>query len=176
MSFPFASRWRAATAAVVVFAAVAVACSDMTTPEDGGGMPDDLVADIYPLISVPVETPSATQVDLYLKRVQVADDVASYQGELTYDTDVLTLDHTDLPAGMIGETNEVSPGRVRFAGASLDGVGEAPILTLRFTRKGTIRRETFGVTFEEVGGAGTYASLLSRVSGGTPYFTSGRGR
>jgi hypothetical protein len=176
MSFPIASRWRAALAAVVVFATVAVACSDTTTPRTEGGIPDDLVAGIYPRINVPVETPSATQVDLYLHRVQVSEDVASYQGVLTYDTEVLTLDHTDLPAGMIGETNEVTPGRVRFAGASLDGVGDAPILTLRFTRKGTIRRETFGVTFEEVAGAGTYASLLSKVSTGTPYFTTGRGR
>lgn len=176
MSFPFASRWRAATAAVVVFAAVALACADTTTPDDGGGFPDNLSAGLYPLVNVPVETSASVQVDLYLKRVQVAEDVASYQGELTYDTGALTLDHTDLPAGMIGETNEVQPGRVRFAGAALEGVGEAPILTLRFTRKGDVRRESFGVTFEEVGAAGTFASLLGRVTNGTPYFTTGRGR
>ncbi|HET6232837.1 MAG TPA: hypothetical protein VFE05_22365 [Longimicrobiaceae bacterium] len=155
--------------------ALLAACSDATAPVRTGELPANLERGIYPLISVASQTKSAAQVELYLKRVQVSPSLASFQGELTYDPRIMTLDHTDLPPGIIGATNEVSPGHVRFAGASIDGVGDVPVLELRFTTHGELSRGAFGVKVEEVVGAGDLANLTSAVSTGEPFFsTSGR--
>jgi hypothetical protein len=154
------------TAAVLSAAAMALlsACSDATAPARTDGLPKELDAGIYPLISVASQTSSTAQVDLYLKRVPAATRIASYQGELTYDASVLTLEHTDLPAGLIGTTNEVTPGHVRFAGAALEGVGDVPVLALRFTRRGSFGQKSFAVKVEELAGADDFADLTQQVS------------
>jgi hypothetical protein len=158
---PRLARAAAACAAV----ALAAACADAVAPEQSDGLPRDLERGIYALVNVASESQSAAQVEVYLKRVPGAIRLASYQGELTYDAAALTLEHTDLPAGMIGTTNEVSPGHVRFAGAALDGVGDVPVLALRFTRKGgTIGQQTFQVKVEEVAGSDGFTDLTQQVS------------
>ncbi|MDB4950230.1 MAG: hypothetical protein JWM27_2879 [Gemmatimonadetes bacterium] len=162
--------WRAALAIPLAAAALLAACSDATAPRQDDGLPGNLDRGIYPLINVVSQTASAAQVDLYLKRVPSAVKLASFQGELTYDATVMTLDHTDLPAGIIGSTNEVGVGHVRFAGAALDGVGDVPVLTLRFTRHGEVQRESFKVKVEEVSGTEGFADLTAQVSGRDPYF------
>jgi hypothetical protein len=163
--------------AALTFAALAAtACADAVAPEATGGLPRDLQSGIYSLVDVASETQTSAQVDLYLKRVPGAIRLASFQGELTYDASVLTLEHTDLPTGLIGTTNEVSPGHVRFAGAALDGVGDVPVLALRFTRKGgTIGEQTFQVKVEEVAGSDGFTDLSSQISTrGTFFQKSGR--
>jgi hypothetical protein len=165
------------SAAVLSVAAMALlsACSDATAPVQTGGLPKDLESGIYPLISVASRTSSTAQIDLYLKRVPSATRLASYQGELTYDASALTLEHTDLPAGMIGTTNEVSPGHVRFAGAALDGLGDVPVLSVRFTRHGALGQKSFEVRVEELAGAEDFADLTSQVSPHA-YFQDGTSR
>jgi hypothetical protein len=166
---------RMARLALPCAAALLASCSDATAPVPDGGLPANLERGIYPLVEVVSETQGAAQVELYLKRVDVADRLASYQGELTYDAAALTLEHTDLPPGLIGSTNEVSPGHVRFAGAALDGVGDVPVLALRFTRHGEVGPQSFGVKVEEVTGATGFADLTAQVSARGAFFhRSGR--
>jgi hypothetical protein len=150
--------------ALPLAALLAAGCSDATAPVAKDGLPADLERGIYPLVNVVSETEGAAQVELYLKRVQVDDRLAGYQGELTYDASILTLEHTDLPPGLIGSTNETAPGHVRFAGAAPDGVGDVPVLALRFTQRGAIGQQSFGVKVEEVAGASGFADLTSQVS------------
>jgi hypothetical protein len=171
------SRPRSLARALLIGSAVvlAAACQDATAPVRGGdGLPAGLARGIYPLVSVASRTGGAAQVELYLKRVETSPSLASYQGELTYDPHLLTLDHTDLPPGIIGATNEVSPGHVRFAGAAVDGVGDVPVLAMRFTTHGDFGRGAFGVKVEEVVGAGDLGDLTAQVAPGAPFFaTSG---
>jgi hypothetical protein len=161
---------RLALAIPVAAAALLAACSDATAPRQDDGLPRNLERGVYPLISVVSQTRASAEVELSLKRVPAAIMLSSFQGELTYDPAVMALEHTDLPPGIIGSTNETSPGHVRFAGAALDGVGDVPVLSLRFTRHGEIRRESFGVKVEEVTDAQGFADLTSQVSAGTPFF------
>ena len=154
--------------------AVAASCSDATAPVDESGMPGHLDRGIYPLVNVVSETPQSAQVELFLKRVPGSIKLASYQGELTYDPAVLSLEHTDLPPGLIGSTNETSPGHVRFAGAALDGVGDVPVLAMRFTRRGELGAKSFGVKVEELSDTEGFADLTSQVSTQGPFFHKGR--
>jgi hypothetical protein len=164
---PRLARAAAACAAV----ALAAACADAVAPEQSDGLPRDLERGIYALVNVASESQSAAQVEVYLKRVPGAIRLASYQGELTYDAAALTLEHTDLPAGMIGTTNEVSPGHVRFAGAALEGVDDVPVLALRFTRRGAIGQQSFQVKVEEVTGSDGFTDLTPQVSPRGAFFT-----
>lgn len=164
---------RIALVGATAAAALLGACSDATAPVSNDGLPRNLDHGIYPLVAVASQTSDAAQVELYLKRVPDAVKLSSFQGELTYDPNVLALEHTDLPPGVIGSTNETSPGHVRFAGAGLDGLGDVPVLALRFTRRGEIRRESFGVKVEELTDAQGFADLTALVSGGMPFFHVG---
>jgi hypothetical protein len=159
-----ALRPRSRVLAALAAAAILSACNDATAPVQGDGMPRNLERGIYALVNVASETEQSAQVELYLKRVQTDARLASYQGELTYDPAVLTLEHTDLPTGLIGTTNETSPGHVRFAGAALDGVGDVPVLAMRFTRHGAVAQQTFQVKVEEVAGSDGFADLTSQIS------------
>jgi hypothetical protein len=161
---------RLALAIPLAAAALLAGCSDATAPRQDDGMPGNLDRGVYPLVTVASETSNSAQVELYLKRVPSAIKLSSFQGELTYDPAVLALEHTDLPPGIIGSTNETTPGHVRFAGAALDGVGDVPVLALRFTRRGEIRRESFGVKVEEITDVQGFADLTSQVSAGTPFY------
>ncbi|HET6763057.1 MAG TPA: hypothetical protein VFH27_05275 [Longimicrobiaceae bacterium] len=160
---------RLAWLAVPCAALLLGACSDATAPAVESGLPRGLSRGIYPLVSVVAETQTSAQVELFLKRVQTADALASYQGELTYDAAILTLDHTDLPPGLVGTTFESTPGHVRFAAASLEGVGDVPVLTLRFTRRGQITPATFQVKVEEVAGR-DFTDLSSQIAGAGTFF------
>ena len=165
---------RAVRAVLPLAALLAGACSDATAPVANDGLPAGLERGIYPLVNVASETGGAAQVELYLKRVKVDDRLASFQGELTYDASTLALEHTDLPPGIIGSTNETSPGHVRFAGAALDGVGDVPVLALRFTRRGEVGAKSFGVKVEELSDTEGFADLTSQVSTQGPFFHQGR--
>jgi hypothetical protein len=153
----------------------AAACADQATaPEAMGGLPKDLAPGIYPVMSVASQTSGTAQVDLYLKRVPEGTSLASYQGELTYDANLLTLEHTDLPSGIVGTTNEVTPGHVRFAGAAIEGLGDVALVSLRFTRRGNLTSKSFQVHVEEISGASDFADLTSLVNNTETYFQGAR--
>ncbi|HEU0014055.1 MAG TPA: hypothetical protein VFQ45_10250 [Longimicrobium sp.] len=161
-------RRTARLALVLLSVGFAAGCEDeATTP--AGGLPKNLAPGIYSLFSVAGQGGGVATVQLHLERVQVPGKIASYQGELTYDTGVLTLKEAELPEGVIGSAREISPGRVRFAGATPDGLEQLPALTMRFARRGEIRRETFKLNIEEVADE-DFGDLTSKVSSGAPFF------
>jgi len=154
------SRLSLALAAALALAA----CSDASS--DNGGLPTDAGAGLYPSMSVSTSHGIAT-VDLGLRQVPGGLRFASYQGELTYDPNVLAFQGADLPQGVDGAANEAAPGHVRFSGAALDGTLGAPVLQLRFAVKGKVVRESFGVTFEEVTLDGDFSDVTAQVKAGT---------
>jgi hypothetical protein len=157
-SSPFAHLSLAVAAALAL-----AACTDASS--DNGGLPTDAGAGLYPAISVSSSRGTA-QVDLALRQVPGGLRFASYQGEVTFDPQVLTFQSADLPEGVDGAANLSEPGHIRFSGAALDGTVGAPVLHMRFATKGALTRESFAVTFEEVTGDGDLADLTSQVKTG----------
>ncbi|HEU0297936.1 MAG TPA: hypothetical protein VFR37_00735 [Longimicrobium sp.] len=150
--------------------ALAAACSgDATSPP--GEVPAGLPAGIYPLVTLTASGAGAARADLSLERVQVPARVAGYQGEITYDTGVLTLQAVQLPAGIVGSTHQSAPGRIHFSGAAAQGVDDGPVLTLVFQRRGRVDRGAFTVTLEEVT-AEDFGDLTPLASSGTPYLAT----
>jgi hypothetical protein len=97
---------------------------------------------------------------------------ASYQGEVTFDPQVLTLQSADLPQGVDGAANQSAPGHIRFSAAALDGTAGAPMLTLRFAATGKVSRESFTVVFEEVTREGDFEDLTAQVKAGALLYQS----
>ena len=124
---------------------------------------EGLAPGIHPLMVVTNQSGGTATLALYLKQVQVNATVASYQGELSYDPSVLKLEGAELPQSVVGAWNETKPGQVRFAGAAMTGVTAGPVLTLRFTSKGTVQAEIFKLRMEEVVGAKDFENLTGKV-------------
>ncbi|MBV9775177.1 MAG: hypothetical protein JO040_14585 [Gemmatimonadetes bacterium] len=118
---------------------------------------------IHPVLVVAGRTGSTVRMELYLNRVDVPALIGSYQGEIGYDTGALTLNRAELPRGITGAWNEVSPGRVRFAGITIQGVASGPVLVLDFTARGPVAAEGFTLRMKEVAAAGDYANLAPRL-------------
>jgi hypothetical protein len=156
--------YRLVTAAAIVSLA---ACTDAKS--NGKGLPTDASTGLYPQMTVTTSKGTA-QAELGLRQVPGGISLGSYQGELVYNPQVLTLQSAELPAGVIGDANEVSPGHVRFAGSALDGVTGSSVLKLRFAVKGTVVRESFSATFEEVTDATEFADITAQVKNGTLEF------
>ena len=151
-------------------AAVALAaCTDASSAN--GGLPTDAGAGLYPSISLSGSKGTA-QVDLSLRQVPGGVRFASYQGEISFDPQVLTLQSADLPEGVDGAANLSSPGHVRFSAAALDGTAGAPMLRLRFATRGAVTRESFTVAFEEVTRDGDFEDLTAQVKAGKLLFES----
>jgi hypothetical protein len=117
-----------------------------------------------------VSAPSAStaEVTVSLLRKPRGVRLGSYQGEFTYDPSVLTLERWSLPAGVDGAVNDETAGRIRFVGTALDGVGEVPLLTLRFQRRQPIKAQQLAVSFQEVSAADHFSDLTTLVFVGAP--------
>lgn len=168
-------RWTRGAAAVLLGVALAAcerqpaAVPPETDPFAGLG------PGIHPVLVVAGQDAKEARVELYLHRVEVAEQVASYQGELRYDTGRMKLSAAELPGGVAGAWNEVEPGRVRFAAAALEGVGDAPVLTLRFAPTGRIERSGFTLDVEEIVATEAFAPLTAKVvkqTGDRPLFSA----
>ncbi|HEX2092061.1 MAG TPA: hypothetical protein VHG28_06645 [Longimicrobiaceae bacterium] len=118
---------------------------------------------IHPVVVLAGGSGNTADVQLHLRRVQVESGIASYQGEFTYNVRSLTLRSAELPRGIAGAWNETAPGKIRFAGAALEGVGDRPVLVLHFDTRGAIGAADFGVKIEEVVGSSDFRSLSSRL-------------
>lgn len=118
---------------------------------------------IHPVLVVAGRTGSTVRMELYLSRVDVPALIGSYQGEIGYDTGALTLARAELPRGITGAWNEVAPGRVRFAGITLQGLADGPVLVLNFEARGPVAAEGFTLRMKEVAAAGDYSNLAPRL-------------
>jgi hypothetical protein len=156
---------RPAALAFVLVLAAASACADQR--ENIAGIPPGAADGLYPQLVIAGPTASATEVRVSLLRKPAGTRLGSFQGELTYDAASLRFERATLPSGVDGVADAAAPGRIRFVGTALDGVGETALVELRFTRIGQVRPESFGVVFEEVTAA-DLTELTGQVHAGAP--------
>lgn len=154
-------RGRGAFALVLSLALVA-GCKDAVQPQEPNVL-EGLGPGIHPVVVVASRGGGSASVELQLRRVQTSATVASYQGELEYDARALKLTGAELPKGVMGAWNETSPGKVRFAGAVLEGLADGPVLVLHFTTSGSIRGDGFRVKLEEVVATEGFTDLSPQV-------------
>ncbi len=155
-------RNKCRTLALLLGIGLLAGCENAAEPKETSVL-EGLAPGIHPIVVVGGRSGNVTQVELHLKRIQVDASISSYQGELEYDTGALTLAGAELPGGIVGAWNEPSTGKVRFAGAALEGIGENPVLLLRFTSKGEVQRGSFKLKVEEIVAAADFQSLSSTL-------------
>lgn len=163
-----APRWACAAALLALLGAC-----DNTLQTQTGAAPA-LSQGVHAVVVVPpAPAGSPAEVQLHLRREGVETPIASFQGELRYDVSKLTVQGGSFPSGVMGAWNEVEPGRIRFAAASIDGMAGTLALTLRATPRGEIGESTFRVTMEELVGTATFEDLTPRfVERAHPLFST----
>ena len=142
-------RWTALAAMVLALGA----CNDLPSEGKTAQQPPVLRFDepgIYPVLVVAGQEGETATVELHLKRVEVKDEVASFQGELRYDAKRMTLTGTEIPAGITGASNEAEPGVLRFAGVSLDGIERGAVLTLKLRASAPVAADAFELRMQEI--------------------------
>ena len=124
---------------------------------------------IHPVLVVTGESAAGATLELYLERVQVAEEVASVQGELRFDPTRVRVTAGQVPRGMTGAWNQAGPGRIRFAGIAPEGIGPGPVLALTLAVRQPVAAETFELTIQELFSA-SFADLtpLLRQAGSRP--------
>ena len=147
-------------AAPVLALAFVLGCSDASVQD---ALPTLTEPGFYPLLTAQDAPSGTSRVSLSLKQVPGAVELASVQGEITYDAAALRLSRATLPEGMEGDAEEVSPGRVRFVGTMVQGLADTPLLHLEFTGRTAPAAAMFSVRFEEVTGGSDVADLTSTV-------------
>jgi len=128
----------------------------------------DLPPGIYPVFSAPGWTSRKPGVPIHtsvrLIGVKMDEKIASYQGELRYDPKTVTIKDVQVPNGLMAVWNETEPGVIRFAGVSVEGLAEVPILLFDIESDGPIRAADFRVRLEEVVAAKDFANLTDAVA------------
>jgi len=137
-------------------------CESAAGPTEPGVL-EGLTPGIHAIVVVGNRTGTTTQVQLYLKKVQLDATVSSYQGEFSYDSQGLTFADAEIPQGITGAWNKTADGKVRFAGAAPNGVGEGAVLTLRFESKAALQKTDFKVKMEEITAAEDFHSLADQL-------------
>lgn len=152
----------AAPLALALGLGVLAGCENAVQPKEQSVL-EGLAPGIHPVVVLAAAAGDAATVELHLKRVGVDARIASFQGELGYDQEKLTLAGAELMPGVMGAWNESAPGTVRFAGAAADGMGEGAVLTLRFTTKGEVAGGAFRVKVEELVSSTDFQDLSSQL-------------
>lgn len=147
-----------------------VACEDDVTAPLSAGLPielQQLEQGIHPVLSIPAldRTGGGALVEIYvhLRSVGVEGPVASYQGEFRFDPDALSVVEGRFPEGLLGAWNEVEPGLIRFAGISLEGLGDGVALTLTVDTHRALAARDFQINIEEVVRAEGFTDLTDQV-------------
>ena len=129
-------------------ALVVSACSD--EGKDLPGEPQFTEPGIHPVLVVAAQNATTATMQLQLKRVAVAEKIASFQGELSYDTTQLRLIDASVPSRITGAWNEVRPGTVRFTGLSVSGIDSGSVLNLRFSATKAVAADALSLKMEEI--------------------------
>lgn len=149
--FPVESPVNALLCAARLLAAAALlAGCDQATASRGADVLPPLAPGLHPVVAVTGRQGDTTTLELRLARVGTAEQVAAYQGELAFDPAALRLAGADVPPGVAGAWNPVAPGRLRFAGAALQGIGDGPMLVVRVVAAGEVEAEMLTLTVDEV--------------------------
>jgi hypothetical protein len=123
-----------------------------------------LTRGIHPLVVLAKPAGDTVRVELRLHQVEMNARISSFQGELTFDTGRLTLVGAEVPPHLLVAWNEVEAGRVRLAGAGAEGLGEVPMLVLRFVPGGTEGAGAFKLGMEEiVAGEESFTNVTSQL-------------
>ena len=156
------TTWMRAACALLA-AGVSAGCDNTVQPEARDPLAG-LAPGIHPVVVVTGRSGDTTTLELRLHQVGVKAIVASYQGQLGFDGGAVRVAGARVPDGIAGAWNEVQPGRVRFAGAALDGIGERPMLVLRAVSAAPVEAATFTLEMEEVVSAGGgFENVTARV-------------
>ena len=150
----------------LALAATLTGCLD--GPGEIAGIPHGAADGLYPQLIVSGAGSASTEIRVSLLSKPAGVRLGSYQGELSYDAVSLRFEGAVLPEGVEGVAHVVAPGRIRFVGTALDGVGQIPLAVLHFTRTGRVDVNRLGISFEEVAAAEDLSDLTAEVSGGAP--------
>lgn len=138
------------------------ACSE--AEEKGSPVEPELGQGIHPMLVVTPLPSGESRVELVLRRVNVTEQLAGVQGELTYDTARMRLQSAEIPQEIVGAWNEVAPGRIRFAVLKVEGLGDGAVLALRVQASAPLTSEVFSVKLTEVTEAATLGNITARVT------------
>ena len=147
----------------ILLVGLGAACTDATGPQELEPIKGQVTPGIYPTIAIPAAGGEMTKVEVHLRRANLSASMVSYQGEINYRSDLLTIDRAESAPGVTGSWNEPEPGRLRFAGASLDGIDQDLVVT--FIVKGTraIKPSDFRLSIEEIIGADKFENITHLI-------------
>lgn len=176
------------TAVLAILAMALAACIDDTTQP---GVPEAVIDDaeqgIYAVFRDARATAEAgtgdvlyfgsgdVTVGLHLVRVDIDAPISSYQGQVEWDAGRLEFLNALVPDGILGSWHEVKPGRVRFAGISVQGLPDGPALLFRFRAREAEGSTELKPVLEEVTGELGTVNLTSRVVNRNARLTWGTG-
>lgn len=162
-------RWmaRARIATVVLGVGTLAGCDDLFGSQKKEAPVQEVIAPgIHPVLVVVSQSGGEATVELHLKRVEVTERIASFQGELRYDAGKLALRESGVPQGITGASNEVEKGRLRFAGISVEGIEAGAVLRLTFSTTESVRAEHFELKMEELIANQGFQDLAPRIQMG----------
>ena len=105
---------------------------------------------IHPVLVVAAQNANSATLQLQLKRVAVAEKIASFQGEISYDTTQMRLADASVPSQITGAWNEVRAGTIRFIGLAVGGIDSGAVLNLRFSATKPVAAEALSLKMEEI--------------------------
>jgi hypothetical protein len=166
------NRWNCVRSALTAFVGLTAlaACErsvtgvsdkEWPTPEEVGAK---LSPGIHPVLFA-AEEGGRSRVEVRFIRVGVPTRIASYQGELRLDTNRVSLVAATLPEGLVGAWHPVDSGRLRFAGASLDGlVDTGAVLVLEVDSAAPLEAGVFSLDVEEMVATDGFADLTPQLA------------
>ena len=104
-----------------------------------------------------------SEIRVLLLDVEIEGAIAAYQGELHYDAEALEVLDARFADGVLGAWAIPEKGRLRFAGAALEGIEDAPALVLQVRAVRPPMASDFRVVLEEITAAEGFADLTSKV-------------
>lgn len=157
---------------IMALGIVLPACRDkLIEPAPGLPSVDELSRELGPGIHPVVALPTASAwrsgqapIRIHLLAVDVDVRVQSYQGWIRFDPELMEVLDGSSPEGILGAWNEVTPGAVRFAGVSLEGVGDGQVLELRVKARRPIVAGDLALSLDEVTGTQATAAFKNLMS------------
>jgi hypothetical protein len=159
-------RWIRRTLTIATAGLVLSACDeDLKTPT-GFDQTELDVSLLAPGVHAVITMPDLrleggpTEARLHLIPVGIESGIGSFQGELEWDPERVRVIPGDSPGGIMVAWNLVRPGLIRFAGASVTGVGLEPILEFTVDAQQEVSAEMFSIRVEELVGSSEFTNVL----------------
>ena len=115
-----------------------------------------------PIVVVVPTAEGKVQVEVQLHSEGVsAAAIAGFRGELFFDPAQVTITRAELPEGVVGSLNHIAPGRILFAGVSLDALESNTLLTLEVA--GANDPSTFRARIDELKSVDGFIDLTDQL-------------